>query len=108
MILLVVFPKFESTGKHPKMDAFLKTWVIFATLSVKTRIVCTASDFFSPHYVQCFRSEYLKLQMNRVCSFEAIALDSRGSKKIDLYSNQTKNKLQALTFAAITLGCICL
>ena len=37
-----------------------------------------------------------------VCSNENIALDSRKSKIIDLYSDYTENKLQALTFAVIT------
>jgi len=58
---------------------------------------------FSQHYLQCLRSGYLKFQLNQASSFEFIALDSRVSKKIDLYSNHIKNKLQALTFAAITL-----
>ena len=43
-----------------------------------------------------------------VNSFGIIALDSRKSKKIDLYSDYTKNQLQALTFAAITSVCISL
>ena len=37
-----------------------------------------------------------------VCSFEIIVLASRRSKIIDLYSDYTENKLQALTFAVIT------
>ena len=37
-----------------------------------------------------------------VCSFEIIALASKKSKIIDLYSDYTENKLQALTFAVIT------
>ena len=37
-----------------------------------------------------------------VCSFEIIALDSRKSKIINLYSDYTENKLQTLTFAVIT------
>ena len=35
-------------------------------------------------------------------SFGIIVLDSRKSEIIDLYSDYTENKLQALTFAAIT------
>ena len=35
--------------------------------------------------------------------FVIIVLDSRKSKEIDLYSNYTENKLQALTFTATTL-----
>ena len=46
--------------------------------------------------------------MNQVCSFEITKLNSRASKKIDLYSNYTENKLQALTIAATTLVCICI
>ena len=63
---------------------------------------------FSQHYLQCLRSGYLKFQLNQASNFEVIALDSRMSKKINLHSNHTENKLQALTFAAITLLCICL
>ena len=37
-----------------------------------------------------------------VCSLEIIALASRKSKIIDLYSDYTENKLQELTFAVIT------
>ena len=37
-----------------------------------------------------------------VSSFGIIALDSRKSKIIDLYRDYTENKLQVLTFAAIT------
>ena len=57
---------------------------------------------FSKHYLQCLRSGYSKFQLNQASSFEVIALDSQASKKIDLYSNHTENKLQALTFATIT------
>ena len=38
-----------------------------------------------------------------VSSFGITALDSMESKEIDLYSDYTKNKLQVLTLAAITL-----
>ena len=37
-----------------------------------------------------------------VSRFGITALESRKSKEIDLYSDYTKNKLQALTLAAIT------
>ena len=37
-----------------------------------------------------------------VGSFGITVLESRKSKKIDLYSDYTKNKLQALTLAATT------
>ena len=43
-----------------------------------------------------------KFQPSVVCSFGIIALDSRKNKIIDLYSDYTENKLQALTFEAIT------
>ena len=42
---------------------------------------------FSQHYPQCFRSGYSKFQLNQVISSEIVALDSRASKKDDLYSN---------------------
>ena len=61
-------------------------------MSVKTHIVHTTT-FFSQRYVQCLRSGYFKFQLNQASSFEVIALDSRASKKIDLYSNHTENKL---------------
>ena len=77
------------------------------TISAKTRIVCTTTNSYIS-YLQCLRSVYLKFQPNQASSFEVIALDSRASKKINLYSNPTENKLQALTFTAITLVCICL
>jgi len=84
--------------------------LVYVTLSAKTRIIHTTSDFlkFYKHYLQCLRSGYSKVQLNQVSSFEVIALDSRVSKKIDLYSNHTENKLQALAFTAITQVCICL
>ena len=75
----------------------------YVSLSAKTCIVYTTSEFFfsfSKHYLQCLKSGYF--QLNQASSFEVIALNSRASKKIDLYSNHTENKLQALTFPAIT------
>ena len=74
-------------------------------LSAKTRIVHTTSNFFfvfSKHYLQCLKSGYSKFQLYQAISFEVFALDSWASKKIDFYSNHTENKLQTLTFAAIT------
>ena len=56
----------------------------------------------SKHDLQCLRSGYSKFQLNQASSFEVMALDSQLSKKICLYSNHIENKLQALTFAAIT------
>ena len=44
----------------------------------------------------------MKFQPSVVCSFGIIATDSGKSKVINLYSDYTENKLQALTFAAIT------
>ena len=41
-----------------------------------------------------------------VSSVGIIALDSRKSKIIDLYSDYIENKLQVLTFVAITSVCI--
>ena len=80
--------------------------ILYVTLSAKTHIVRTTSDFFffffCKHYLQCLKSGYSKFQLNQASSFEVIALDSRVSKKIGLYGNHTENKLQALTFAAIT------
>jgi len=77
-----------------KLDSMAK----YVTLSAKTCIVCTTYEFFlfCQHYLQCLRSGYLQFQLNQASSFEAIVLDSRVSKKIDLYSNHTENKLQAL------------
>ena len=43
-----------------------------------------------------------------VSSFGITVLDSRESKEINLYSDYTKNKLQVLTFAAITSSWISL
>ena len=37
-----------------------------------------------------------------VSGFGIIAIECRKSKEIDLYSDCTENKLQALTFAAVT------
>ena len=37
-----------------------------------------------------------------------VILDSKKSKEIDLYSDYTENKLQMLTFSAITSVCISL
>ena len=59
-------------------------------------------QFFFLFFSTCLKSGHSKFQLNQSSSFEVIALDSRASKKIDLYSNHTENKLQALTFTAIT------
>ena len=65
---------------------------LFVTLSVKTDIIRTTSNLKkknSKHYLQCLRKGYSKFQLSQANSFEVIALDSRVSKKIDLYSNHT-------------------
>ena len=73
------------------------------TVSAKIRLVRTIKFFlFTQHYWQCPRNGSPKFQLSVECSFEIIALDSRKSKMIDLYSDYTENKLQALTFAVIT------
>ena len=74
------------------------------TISAKTQLIHTTSNFclFSQHYYHCPRNRSSKFQPFVVSSFGIIVLDSRKSKKIDLYSDYTENKLQALTFAAIT------
>jgi len=82
---------------------------IYVTVSAKTCIVLhNFQKFFFSTLSTIFKEWVLKFQLNQASSFEVIALDSRASKKIDLYSNHTENKLQALTFAAITFVCICL
>ena len=60
------------------------------TISAKTRLVRTTSEFL-------FIFSALLMSSSGI-----IALDSRKSKEINLYSDYTENKLQALTFAAIT------
>ena len=57
---------------------------------------------FTQHYWQYLRNGSPKFQPSVVCSFEIIALDSRKSKIIDLYSDYTENKLQTLSFTVIT------
>jgi len=75
-------------------------------LSTKTHIVRTTSDFFKKIFSvlsTVFKERVFKFQVNQASSFQVIALNSRASEKIDLYSSHTENKLQTLTFAAITL-----
>ena len=57
---------------------------------------------FSQHYLQCPRNGSPKFHPSVACSFGIIVIDNRKSKIIDLYSDHTENKLQALTFAAIS------
>ena len=83
--------------------------VLPSLVLAKPRIVRTCTILKkTQHYLQCLRSGYLKFQLNQASSFEVIALDSKASKKLDLYWNHIENKLQALTFAAITFVNICL
>ena len=74
------------------------------TISAKTHLVCTSSEFFliSQHYLYCPRNGSPKFQPSVVSSFGITALESRKNKEINLYRDYTKNKLQALAFAAIT------
>ena len=51
----------------------------------KTELVCTSSDFFFISLIQCTRNESSKFQFFVVSRI--IVLDSRKSKKIDLYAN---------------------
>ena len=72
--------------------------------------VCTICDRLSKNptclhnfrnvFFFLFTQYYLQLP-SVVSSFGIIALDSRKSKIIDLYSDYTENKLQVLTFVAI-------
>ena len=88
-----------------------KLLIICDYLSQNTHIVRANSKsilkIFSS-FSTVLRNGYSKLQVVLVISFEAIVLDSTVSKKIKLYSNYTDNKLQVLSFTAITLVCICL
>ena len=70
-------------------------------ISVKTRIIHTTSDLF--FIFSQWLVGHLNFQLNQTSSFEVIGLDSRASKKIDLYSNHTDFKLQVFTFLAINL-----
>ena len=74
------------------------------TVSAKTRLVHTTSNFFFPALsaVPNLRNGSPNFQFIVVSSFGIIALDNRKSKIIDLYSYCTENTLQALTFTAIT------
>ena len=69
---------------------------------------CSHNPIFFSALSTVFKEWVFKIQLNQATSFEVIALDSKVSKKIDLYSSHTENKLQVLTFAAITFVCICL
>ena len=53
-------------------------------------------------YQQCPKNGPPKFEPSVVCSFGIIAPGSRKSKVVDLYSDYTENKLQALTIAVIT------
>ena len=74
-------------------------------ISAKTRLVCTTLDFYfiSQHYLYCPRNGSPKFQLIMVSTFWNYSVDSRKKhKEIDVYSDYTKNILQAVTFAAIT------
>ena len=78
--------------------------VVYVTVSAKTRLVRTIDKnfLFTQQYQQCPRNGPPKFQPSVVCSSGIIVIDSRKSKVMNLYSDYTENKLQALTFAAIT------
>ena len=70
------------------------------TISAKTQLVRT---FKKKIFTQLYpRNGPPKFQPSVACSFGIIAIDSRKSKVIDLYSDYIENKLLALTFVAIT------
>ena len=73
-------------------------------------IVHTTSEVFFSVLSMVLRSGYLKCYLNQASSFKIIAVGSRVSRKLDLYSNHNyaENNLQSLTFAVITFVCICL
>ena len=56
----------------------------------------------SQHHLRCPRNGSPTFQPSVVSSFGITILQSRKNKEIDLYSDYTKNKLQALAFTAIT------
>ena len=98
-----------SLGLHTLLNYYSIVYLLqvayaYMTVSAKTRFVCTIKliFLFTQQYLQCPSNEPPKFQPSVVCSFGIIMLDSRKSKIIDLYSDYTENKLQALTFAAIT------
>ena len=72
-------------------------------VSAETRLVCTILEILFFLSLQCPRNESPKFQPSVVGRFEIIVLVSRKSKTINLYSDYAENKLQGLTFAAITL-----
>ena len=77
------------------------------TISVKTCLVRTTSEYIyiyliSQHCLHSPRNGSPKFQTSVVSRFGITALESRKNKEINLYSDYTKNKPQALAFAAIT------
>ena len=79
---------------------------IFVTTSAKTRPVCTPSELKKKNLSIISSVQGMDHQsLSVVSSFGITALDSRKGKIMDLYSDYTENKLQALTFAAITSVC---
>ena len=72
----------------------------YVTASAKIRLVHTTSIYFLFSHI-IYSAQGMDHQ-SVVSSFGIIALDGRKSKDIDLYSDYTENKLQTLTFTAIT------
>ena len=75
--------------------------MIIVTISAKTHLVRTTSEFLFQCYFSVICIVQGIFQSIMVSSFGITVLESRESKEIDLSSDCTKNKLQALTFAAI-------
>jgi len=70
------------------------------TISAKTCLFCTIKFF--KKYFHYMENDTQKFQPCGMSSVGVTALERRNNKEIDLYSDYTKNKLQALAFAAIT------
>ena len=88
------------------MVALYRKWPEFTTavcdhLSENPSIAHTTSIFFKFLSIICI-VPLPKFQPFVVSSFGITSLESRKNKEIDLYSDYTKNKLQALAFAAMT------
>jgi len=90
------------SGSHMRPESC--TIELYVTVSAKTRLVRTIKFFLiAQHYFHCLRNDIPKFQTSGVSSVGIKALERRkNKKKIDLYSDYTKKKLQTLAFAAIT------
>ena len=76
---------------------------LYVTVSAKPDLFAQLNIFLFTHcYLQCRRNGSPKFQPSVVCSFEISALESRKNKEINLYSDYTKNILQALAFVIIS------